>query len=85
MFKKKIKINSQNKLKKSDNKKIIEFILKNFSISLQDLENLIGNGKECIFSILRLSNSNTLIYSMKEQPLFFDLEGKGELCPTSFF
>lgn len=82
MWKKPFKPGKSNLIKSSEKRKLKEKLLSAFpDLSSDALDQLLPN-KEDVHET-KVSGSRTILYSKNDEPLFFDLEGRGE--PKNFF
>ncbi len=82
MFKKPFKLQSQNNLKSSEKKKLKDSLLKAYPhVTSEEFDSVLGGSKDNL-ALGKISGTYTLIYLLQGQPLFFDLDGRGDFYPT---
>ena len=84
MFKKPFKTQQQNLLKSSDKRKLRDNLLRNFPNIKEDELNQVLPIKEDIM-MQKISGSHMLLYLVDNNPLFFDLDGRGDFYPTCMY
>ncbi|ERL87099.1 eukaryotic translation initiation factor 2D [Dendroctonus ponderosae] len=85
MFKKPVRIKSNNQVKGSERKAIKDLFCKNFSnVTEEQINALFNNKKEALNCIKLTTHSNEIVqvYTIQKQPLFFSVQGK--MLPTVF-
>jgi hypothetical protein len=84
MFKKSFKLQANNLLKSKDKRKLRDAVLKSFPrIKESDLDSILPLKEEISFH--KISGTHTLLYVCLGNPVFFDVDGKGDLFPTGMW
>lgn len=81
MFKKPFKAQQQNLLKSSDKRKLRDNLLRNFPDIKEDDLNIVIPPKEDVM-MQKVAGTHMLIYMVGNNPVFFDLDGRGDYFPT---
>lgn len=81
MFKKPFKTQQQNLLKSSDKRKLRDSLLRNFPDTKDDQLSIVLPAKEDVV-MQKISGTHMLLYLVANNPIFFDLDGKGDYYPT---
>lgn len=88
MFKKEVTLGRQNAIKASALRKLKEQLLATYPLleapkAHEKLDGLLGHGKKASVSAQHLVGSRTIVYrDGRRQPLFFDLDERGDLFPS---
>eukprot|EP01112_Ceratiomyxa_fruticulosa_P020694 TRINITY_DN7131_c0_g1_i1.p1 TRINITY_DN7131_c0_g1~~TRINITY_DN7131_c0_g1_i1.p1 ORF type:complete len:615 (-),score=137.22 TRINITY_DN7131_c0_g1_i1:87-1931(-) len=83
MFKKPIKVKTQNILKGSERKKLRELVARSFpNAKEEDILSLIPTKEEV--SVLKIAQSRMLIYLLGKEPILFDPNDDNDIYPTAF-
>lgn len=88
MFKKELTLGRQNAIKASALRKLKEQLLATYPLldtpkGHDKLDALLGSGKKANISAQHLVGNRTIVYrDARRQPLFFDLDERGELFPS---